>query len=392
MIAQTRLSHDFLVIGAGITGLSAALALGEAGFRTHVIDAYGPAAMASGWTLAGVRQSGRDPAELPLAQKAVSIWETLSDKLGAPVGYRQEGNLRLARTNEEIETIRALVESQTHAGLKMSFLDDAKDIKSIAPALSDAVLAASYCPTDGHADPQLVAQAYLKAAEAKGVTFGFGERVQELIASGGKITTIETDRRRFAAGSVLLATGFLSNSLLSPLGCPLNLRKPIVTVLQSAPMPPCLAPVLGVANADLAARQEASGQLRVTSGMEEWNGSLMENEGKPVIRPTARSIAATIDKVKHVLPCFGEAEIEKIWVGALDLTPDALPVIDFAPGLDNLVIAAGFSGHGFGIGPVTGPLASQLLSGKEPDLDISAFRMDRFANQQGSAAPLTLHG
>ncbi|SNY90194.1 sarcosine oxidase subunit beta [Cohaesibacter sp. ES.047] len=383
---------DVIVVGAGITGLSAAVELAESGVRTRLIDAYGPAAMASGWTLAGVRQSGRDPAELPMAKKAVEIWQTLHEKLGAETGYRQEGNLRLARTEAEVVAIRTLVKQQSDIGLDLRFLDNLEDIRAIAPPLSDTVLAASYCPTDGHADPLMVAEAYLSRAKALGVEIIFGERVTALTVSQGKVTGLVTDAGSHAAGAVLLATGFLSNRLLEPLGTTIPLRQPMVTVIQTAPAEPQLCPVLGVANADMAARQELSGRFRVTSGMETWPGTLVEENGKPAIRPYARAIEATISKVATVLPVLHDLEIEKIWAGALDLTPDALPVIDVAQGFDNLMIAAGFSGHGFGIGPVTGPLAAQKLIGKKPDLDIDAFRLDRFDSLTGAEATLTLHG
>ena len=60
--------------------------------------------------------------------------------------------------------------------------------------------------------------------------------------------------------------------------------------------------------------------------------------------------------------------------------------------MDNLTIAAGFSGHGFGIGPVTGPMAAQIALGITPDLDAEAFRFDRFENTDQAEASLTLHG
>ena len=88
---------DVVVIGAGINGAATAYELARSGVSVVLLDRWGPAAMASGWTLAGVRQSGRHPAELPLAQAAVADWEHLAETLGGPTHYRQGGNLRLAR-------------------------------------------------------------------------------------------------------------------------------------------------------------------------------------------------------------------------------------------------------------------------------------------------------
>jgi sarcosine oxidase subunit beta len=96
--------------------------------------------------------------------------------------------------------------------------------------------------------------------------------------------------------------------------------------------------------------------------------------------------------VAGVLPAVAAAPISAVWGGLLDLTPDALPVIDRHPEFQNLVIAAGFSGHGFGIGPLTGPLAADLVLGREPAHPLAAFRLGRFAAGIGPPATLALHG
>lgn len=383
------MAPDVLVVGAGITGAAAALALAEAGASVHVVDAYGPAAMASGWTLAGVRQSGRDRAELPLATAAVRLWPELAERLGAPTHYRRHGNLRLARTDGEVETIRRLVESQRAAGLDLTLLPTLEDVRRIAPALSDTVRAASWCPTDGHADPVATVQAFLAAAERRGVRLSQGVRVSSLAREGGRVAAASA-RGPLPAGNVLLACGVGVNALVEPLGASIPLTVPIVTVVRTAPLPPLLRPVLGVANADLAARQEVGGALRFTSGAAP-GGTLAEVDGRPVARPTAGRLADAIERVAAVLPAVREAEVDAVWGGLLDLTPDALPVIDRVPGTDNLVVAAGFSGHGFAIGPVTGPLAADLVLGRPPGHDLAPFRFARFT---GSEAParLALHG
>src|ERR1700719_3550439 len=101
-----------VIIGGGITGTAAAAELAREGHAVTLIEKHGIAAMASGWTLGGVRQSGRAPAELPLARAAVEIWSGLAETLGADVEYRRAGNLRLARTPAEAALIRSLVLTQ----------------------------------------------------------------------------------------------------------------------------------------------------------------------------------------------------------------------------------------------------------------------------------------
>lgn len=387
-------SPDIVIVGGGINGCAAAYHLARDGHRVTVVERYAPAAMASGWTLAGVRQSGRHPAELKLALAAVALWPSLADELGADTVYRQDGNLRLARTEDEVPVIRRLVDEQCRAGLDLRFLPANDEVRAVAPAIARSVLAASFCPTDGHADPLATVTAYRAAAERHGAVFRLGEAVRSVAVKGGRVAGVVTDRQRIACGTCIVAAGVQCNDLLTPLGLGVPLRVAMVTVLQTDPVPPLLKPVLGVANADMAGRQQADGRLRVTSGGVPWHGAMDDDGGQPVVNPATAAVAATIDRIAAVLPVFAEARVARLWAGLLDVTPDALPVIERAPEVDGLVIAAGFSGHGFGIAPVTGLLLRDLALGEPPRLPLDAFRRARFAGREaaGPGVAATLHG
>jgi sarcosine oxidase subunit beta len=136
------------------------------------------------------------------------------------------------------------------------------------------------------------------------------------------------------------------------------------------------------------------GRLRVTSGAQPWHGAMAHDaDGRPRVPVTTKSLARTIDTVGAILPVFADVPVAAVWAGLLDLTPDALPVIDRVDGADGLVVAAGFSGHGFGIGPVTGELAADLVLGRTPAHDLEPFRLARFATvADAEPAALTLHG
>jgi sarcosine oxidase subunit beta len=127
---------DVVVIGSGISGAAAAYELAKDGVDVVLLDRFGPAAMASGWTLAGVRQSGRHAAELPLAKAAVEIWSSLAEELDGPTGYRRDGNLRLARTPDEVPVIRDLVAEQSQAGLDLELLSAPFALKPMTAASS----------------------------------------------------------------------------------------------------------------------------------------------------------------------------------------------------------------------------------------------------------------
>ena len=384
-------SSDIIIIGAGINGCASAYQLAREGHQVTVIERFSPAAMASGWTLAGVRQSGRHPSELPIAIEAVKMWPKLSEELGAATGYRQEGNLRLARDENEVETIQNLVKTQSKAGLDVIFLNGSAEIHEIAPAISPKVLAASFCRTDGHAEPNATVMAFRTAAERHGARFLLGQAASEILFERNKFVGIRTGKERIVGSVCVVAAGIHSNDLLAPLGLSIPLSIPMVTVIQTEPLEPLLKPVFGVANANCAGRQQIDGRLRVTSSAMDWHGDLTPGP-PPAVAPTASSIARTIENVSGVLPVLSEAKIAKIWAGLLDLTPDALPVIERVPEIDGIVIAAGFSGHGFGIGPMTSLLVRDIVLDDTPRLPLNAFQRSRFQGQEVKQNSLTLHG
>lgn len=404
-LSAARASPDVLVVGAGITGVSTALALAEAGARVVVVERYAPAAMASGWTLAGVRQSGRAPAELPLALRAVSMWRDLDRHLDADTGYRRGGNLRLARDDGEASVIRALVEDQRRAGLDIELVEGIA-IHDIAPCLSHRITLASWCPADGHADPIRTVDAYRLAAERLGVEFVVDACVERLDVRGGRFrAAVFADGSR-TAGCCVLAAGVHTAALLDGLGVRLPIRTAAVTVVCSAPLAPNLGPVIGVAGADLAIRQQIDGRFRFTGGAEMPHPPMHENAGRPRVPVRAASLAAVIGRAIDVIPALADADVESSWGGLLDMTPDALPVLDRVHGTDGLVVAAGFSGHGFGIGPAVGPCLAALALGHAPPVALDAFGLDRFGTSpdeaieaddahvrpERPAASATLHG
>jgi sarcosine oxidase subunit beta len=383
---------DVVVIGGGISGTAAAYELAAHGARVTLVERADLASMASGWTLAGVRQSGRNPAELPLARAAVQRWPGLSEELGADVEYRQDGNLRLARTLDEIPIIRQMVEDQRALGLDLAFLPSNDAVREVAPALADSVLAASLCPTDGHANPVATVRAFAAAAERKGATLKTGTAVEEIVVEGGRVAGVRTSSGRIDADIVAVAAGVYTDRLLAPLGIDLPLRIRHVSVVQTIAAPSMLRQVLGVANADFAGRQEVGGRFRLTGGGSPWPHSLEERgQSDDVVQPPTERVMTTLARATEVIPALLDIPIGRVWGGLIDMTPDALPVIERVPEIDGLIVAAGFSGHGFCLGPVTGQIIRELALDGCSTLPIAPFRHDRFGAAVEQEA-MTLHG
>ena len=382
---------EIIIVGGGITGAAAADALARERHAVTLIEKHGIAAMASGRTLGGIRQSGRDAAELPLARAAIAMWAGLIDTLEVDVEYRRSGNLRLARTPAEVEVIRALVESQRAQGLDLYFLPDNTAVREIAPAMSPNVLAASFCPSDGHANPIKATRAFADSARRHGATIREGVVVTAIRVARDRVVGVDTTAGFIPVERVIVAAGVDTPGLLAPLGIELPLSTKVVSVVQSEPLRACLDQVFGVANADCAGRQELDGRLRFTNGLRDrsvdparWTGDSLA--------PSADIISDLVTLVAHVLPIAGDARVSRTWSGLIDLTPDALPVIDVPESVAGLVVAAGFSGHGFCLGPVSGLLCADLALARPPRHDLAAFRLARFEERPIAPTALTLHG
>jgi sarcosine oxidase subunit beta len=96
--------------------------------------------------------------------------------------------------------------------------------------------------------------------------------------------------------------------------------------------------------------------------------------------PHRAANAAVLSKLKAAIPSFASAKIAQEWAGLIDTMPDVIPVISPLPGIDGLIVATGFSGHGFGIGPGAGRLVADMVSGETPVVDPSPFHISRFSD------------
>ncbi|MFN8484052.1 MAG: FAD-binding oxidoreductase [Anaerolineae bacterium] len=381
--------RDVVIIGGGISGVAAAYELAGAGASVTLVEKGDLASMASGWTLAGVRQSGRDPSEIPLAVAAVGRWERLADELDADVEYRQDGNLRLARTEAEVGAIARVVDEGRALGLPLAYLDG-DDARRLAPALAPSILAASSCPTDGHANPLKVVQAFATAAQRRGAAILTRTEALSIEVAGGRVGGVRTPCGLYPADIVVVAAGVYSDRLLAPLSIHLPIAVRHVSAIGTTPLPPLVRQVLGVGNGDFAGRQQVDGRFRMTGsgGDWEWPASGLTADA---VQPPMGDVAAVLARAVEVLPALAQARIARVWGGLIDMTPDALPILERAPEIDGLVIAAGFSGHGFCLGPITGRIIRELATTGDSSLPLAAFRRARFDDLAGQA-PMTLHG
>lgn len=366
---------DIIVIGSGVIGCAAAYYMAKKGMSVLVLDqdesvGNGGSSRNGG----GVRQSGRDPRELPLAIYGVeNVWPTLSDELGVDVEYHKEGNLRLGKTETHKQILTGLTEKAVACGLNVRMID-AEEVRKINPYLSEEVTCASWCPTDGHANPLTTTLGFYKNARALGVVFHMGEKVVKLQKVHGKLRRVCTKTTVYEADQVLVAAGYASRFLTQTVGIDVPMREELIEALVTEAEPKMFPQMLGTADADFYGHQTNHGSF-VFGGATGMESTVLDNGTNRTSSLTAPCICRGI--MKYV-PKLADAKIVRTWAGYEDLSIDGIPVISKVEEVPGLLLACGFTGHGFGISPVVGQLLAQLAAGETPMLSLQEFRYDRF--------------
>ena len=371
-----KTNADVIVIGAGITGCAISYYLAKRG--TDVICLEASDHIGNGGSSrngGGVRQSGRDPRELPLVMYGIkNYWPTLSEELDVDCEYHQDGNLRLGKTPQHKKILEGLTERARKVGLEVSMIDG-DEVRRINPYLSQEVTCASWCPTDGHANPLTTTLGYYKAARRLGVNFITGESVTELKKVKGKLRkVICSSGDIFEGETVVLAAGLASRQIAGTVGIDIPMVSAKLEALVTEAQPKMFDQMLGTAEADFYGHQTKHGSFVFggSSGLEDF----VKDNGTPICySKTAPCICRGIIKY---FPNLEHAKIVRTWAGWMDHTADGVPVLGNVPEVPGLVLACGFCGHGFGIAPGAASQIAQLITEEKTDVDLYELRYDRF--------------
>lgn len=391
---MSRTTFEIVIVGGGVIGSSIAYHLARQGRRPLVIEQVAPAVEpAASWASAGgVRRQGRHPAEARLASEAIARWPSLEEELDADMGYRQGGNLYVAEGDDAAEVIAAFVRRQHTNGFTDVRALDRSEALEIVPGLAKTVLAASYSPADGQADPVLTTRAFAAAAERLGATYWNDTTVQLLVLQGSRVRGLRTSRGDITTETVILAAGAWSTQLAATVGLKLPIRMRAPQILITSPAPPgTLIPVIGSHNRRLSLKQLRDGSFMLGGG---WPGEIGA-DGRSY-RLLESSIEGGFAAAVGVLPAVGEQTIVRKWCGLEAQCIDEIPLIGPAPGIEGLILATGFSGHGFAIAPAVGrALADRLAGRRTPELDgldpgrivtLDPAEVERFVNDTTPAS------
>lgn len=385
-----------IVVGGGLVGTSTAYFAAREGMQVTLLEqehaGYGASGRNPGFVWLHCRNPGW-PMQISLAGRA--LYEDLRRDLTVPFEFRADGGLIYFTTPEQGRVFEEFVAARRADGLDMELIDGAEVRGQVGPIRPD-VLGASFCHNDAQINTPTVVAALVAGARSEGADVREGVEMTELIRDGDRVVGVETNQGRFMADLVVVATGAWTRKLLAASGIKAHVGIERLQVLATAPRPLDIRPVV---YGPLAAKQYSlfrdlpswnqddfmapyeieTGNFFLQLVSQRANGETLL--GCPMDYPsdvshevTLIGLRDTAQAISDDFPGLRNVPIVRMWAGVLPYTSDQLPIVDeVEPGL---FLAAG---HIFGnaAGPMTGKLLSQMLAGRDPEIDMSGCRFDR---------------
>lgn len=401
---------DVVVIGAGIVGTSAALILAERGVDVTVLDRGSVAGEASGLNAGLIGGGGwgdRPDVEVTLKMGSRQRYLDLAQERGHDIGLDLTGTLTLIRTGAEWDWAAAMIEASRRAGRQLELVTG-PELIDLEPKVDPELAGAILDPLAARAEPVAATRAFAIEARRAGAVIETGCTVIGLRPRAGGGWEVEVDRPRsrvVGADAVIIAAGAWCVELAAMVG----VEVPIVAVRgqmwASEPRPPMLRHALAACESPLAWSLEPATRVggegvggdqgggglappelthragrRLTRhlyGRQRPNGELVFGGDRVWTSADDRTvdgdgIAVNHAHVAELLPLVARLPPARTWSGLMPFTRDGRPLIGPVAevGHDGLYLAGGLASSGFGRGPMAGQLIADLVTGREPAVDL----------------------
>ncbi len=411
-----------VVIGGGIIGVSTALFLAEKGHAVVLCEKGRIGGEQSSRNWGWCRTMGRDEAEIPLAIESLKLWRGMDARTGRDTGFRTPGIMYLCETETEVAAQEAWLEQARPYQVDSRLLRGA-ELEAAMPGATGMFIAGMHTPSDGRAEPMHAAPAIAEAAREHGAKIFTHCAVRGIDLHNGRLVGVLTESGRIRCDAAVLAGGAWSRLFAGNAGLDLPQLKVLGSVFRTLPLDG--GPEISASGSVFAFRKRLDGgysvarrnantaeitpdhfrllsdffprlinnrhEIRLRVGTRSWEELRTKrrwtmDEATPMEavrvldpKPKQGILAEARAVMARAFPVFAKMEVAQSWGGLIDVTPDAVPVIDQVERIPGFFIATGFSGHGFGIGPGAGKLMADLVAGDRPLVDPTPYRLGRFA-------------
>lgn len=365
---------EIIIIGGGVMGASIAYHLLASGQNDVLLlekeEFFGQGA--TGRCAGGVRYQFATKVNIQLSLASLPMLEAFEVEIGQKCTFRKCGYLFLLTRQSEVDAFSSNVELQHELGVRTQWLDGDVVRKRLPMMKLDDVLAGTFHDQEGIVDPNSVVMGYIQQARRMGLKAITEVEVTGLQTKGGKVRGLQTSRGDVSTPIVVNAAGPWAGMI----GEMVDMSIPILPVrrqwLTTTPIPrlPQEFPFVIDFSRSLYFHPEGEGLLTGMSNPDEKIGfdQSIDRDWELI----------HLEAASARLPLLETAGVLSRWAGLYEVTPDAHPIYGETP-IEGFYICAGFSGHGFMHGPISGKLMSEIiLDGKAQSVDVSMLDLARF--------------
>ncbi len=380
---------EVVILGAGIMGASAAFHLAHRGVRGIILLDRGgaPGAGSTARATGGFRAQYATEINVRLSLLSRAKLGTFRDETGVDPGYAPHGYLWLAGTAGELEALADARRVQHAAGLAEAAAVSPEDVRRLNPAVSlDEILGGAWCPTDGFVRPLDMLAGYLAAAERLGARVRWGVDVRGFeLGDAGRVIAVRTTTGNIPCGTAINALGAWAAKPMREIGFDLPvtpLRRQVAPTVPTDVLPPSMPMTIFVGDGF---------HLRVRDGRVLLLWPTPGTSGRPFDDSVEPGwVDAVVAKAHARVPVLRTAPVDRAacWGGLYEISPDKHAILGATPGVPNLFLLNGSSGHGIMHAPALGQLLSEIVcDGRASTLDAGPLRPERFA--EGALNPVS---
>ncbi len=361
---------DVLIIGAGIIGAASAWRLSQAGLSVKVLDRTAPGSEASQAALGVLTFHGR-PDTMPkplrlLARKSRDFYpaviDELEEDLGERVYFRQEGQIILAITDDDLPSMEETLRVNRAEGVELEQASP-EEVRLLEPNINPEIAGALYSPHDAWVDNTALTQAFVSAAQQAGAVFEQAE-VTSVETNNGRVASLLAGEARYESDWVVLAAGAWSGQIDGVPNVPVTPRRGQAYSVEGS----YFKRVIHSPRAYIVPKGKNQTMLGATVEDVGFNASNTPDG--------LGAISTRAFEISHVLET---STFIGAWAGLRPGTPDNLPIIGISGERPNLVIATGHFRNGILLAPITADLVRQIVVGDTPDLDLAPYSPSRSA-------------
>ena len=375
---------EVVIIGGGVIGVSIAyhLALKKAG-RIILFEKGQLGEGSTSRCVGGIRTQFSTEINIRFSLESLKTFEQFEEEFGISPEFRRIGYLFLATTEEEMEVFKQNINLQKKFDIPVELIHT-DEIKTRWPYLkTDDLLGGTFCPLDGYAGPSEVLSGFAIGAKRAGVKIYEGVEVKGISLAKGMMMGVKTKDEEIATPVVVNAAGPYATSVGEMAGIQIPVKPLRRQIFITAPFHLTDRPIPLTIDFHRGwyFRQEVDGLL--LSGPLDQEPSFNTNIDY-------EAMAETSENTMYRVPALEKARIARGWAGLYEISPDNHAILGRVPEVEGLILANGFSGHGFQHSPAVGKVIAELIvDGEATTIDISSLSIERFNKGALILEPLT---